>query len=68
MVEDLFRIGNSYLSLQLALRRMQDTWDLNVSLESSVTPRYFVSLDQAMFPLRIFTGRVLRDAIIWEIA
>jgi hypothetical protein len=37
---------------------MQDMWALNVSLESSVTPRYFVSFVHAMFSLKIFTGRV----------
>jgi hypothetical protein len=59
-VEDLFKAGNSCLSLQLALRRMQDMWVLSVSFESSVTPSYFVSLVQSMFSLKIFTGCVLR--------
>jgi hypothetical protein len=57
MVEDLFRIGNSCLSLYLALRRMQDKWVLYVSFESRVTPRYFDSVVQAMVSLKIFTGR-----------
>jgi hypothetical protein len=46
LVEDLFRIGSSCLSLQLALRRMQDLWALYVSFESSVTPRSLVSVVQ----------------------
>jgi hypothetical protein len=56
--EDLFKIGKSCLSLLIALRKMEDIWVLNVSLESRITPRYFVSLVQAIFSLKIFTGHL----------
>jgi hypothetical protein len=56
--EDLLRIGKSCLSLLYALRRMEDMWVLNVSLESKVTPRYLDSLVQAIFSLTIFTGHL----------
>jgi hypothetical protein len=51
-VEDLFFIVNSYLSLQLVLRRRVDTCVLYVRFESSMAPKYFVSLAQATFSVK----------------
>jgi hypothetical protein len=52
LLGDLFSRGNSCLSIQLALRRMNDACALCVNFGSVMTPRYFVSLVQAAFSLK----------------
>jgi hypothetical protein len=49
MEEDLFRIGQSCLSLWLALLTDLFICDLWVSFRSRITPRYLTSFDQAIF-------------------
>jgi hypothetical protein len=68
MVVDLFETGNSCLTVYLALRRMQDMLVLYVNLELNGTPRYFVSLVQAIFSLKILMGAYcgLVDASAWN--
>jgi hypothetical protein len=50
VAEDFFSIGNKQLLRSgISCGRMQDMWVLYVSFGSTVAPRYFVSLVQAVF-------------------
>jgi hypothetical protein len=59
IVENLFIVGSSCLSLKLASRRMQAMWVLHVCFKSRIIPRHIVSLVQVVFSLKIVTGCVL---------